>query len=77
MSFSVKRSVSVNRGPSAFSRACTPRMYAIVVASAGNHPTSGPHSVVMLEMESRASIESDATPGPANSTAAFKHSSWL
>src|SRR5512138_1598344 len=31
----------------------------------------------MLEIESRASIESDATPGPLNSTAAFNTSSWL
>src|ERR1700687_6055341 len=43
----------------------------MVTSSAGNHPTSAPHSVVMLAMVMRASIESDATPGPLNSTAAF------
>ena len=49
----------------------------MVTASTGNQPTSAPHSVVMLAMLSRASMLSDATPGPLNSTAAFNTSSWL
>ena len=53
------------------------RSYAKVVASGGNQPTSVPHSVVMLAMERRSSMESDATPGPVNSTTAFSTSSLL
>ncbi len=49
----------------------------MVTSSTGNQPTSAPHSVVMLEIVKRASMLSVATPGPANSTAAFSTSSWL
>ncbi len=47
----------------------------MVIASAGNHPTRAPHSVLMFEMVMRASTDSVATPGPLNSTAAFSTSS--
>ena len=49
----------------------------MAVASAGNHPTSAPHSVVMLEMLRRSSIDRPATPAPVNSTAALRTSPWL
>src|SRR4029079_1054728 len=72
MSRSVKRSM-----PIVARRSFTAFRYLIVTSSTGNHPTSGPHSVDMLEMEKRASMERLATPDPLNSTAEFKTSSWL
>jgi len=72
-------SAAFNRSltPAAASLSARPFSQSMVRASQGNQPTRAPHSVVMLLMLMRASTERPATPGPPNSTAAFRTSPLL